>query len=84
MNRNSGVAAVVLCVVLLLAGQAVLAAEKIVPSDYPNRPIRLITPAPPGGSTDFLSRIIAPRLADTLKGSIVIDNRGGAGGVVAA
>ena len=84
MNRNSGIAAVVLCAVLLLAGQVVLAAEKSATGDYPNRPIRLITPAPPGGSTDFLSRIIAPRLADALKGSIVIDNRGGAGGVVAA
>ena len=51
---------------------------------YPTRPIRLITPAPPGGSTDLLARLIGPRLAEALKGAIVIDNRGGAGGVVAA
>ncbi len=84
MNRNSGIASAVLFALFLSAAHVAPAAEKIASGDYPNRPIRLITPAPPGGSTDFLSRIIAPRLAEALKGSIVIDNRGGAGGVVAA
>ena len=53
-------------------------------SDYPNRPIRLITPAPPGGSTDLLARIIGPRLSQSLKTPVVVDNRGGGGGVLAA
>lgn len=53
-------------------------------ASYPNRPIRLITPAPPGGTTDFLARILGPLLAEALKSPIVIDNRGGAGGLVAA
>jgi len=63
---------------------AAAAADNAALKSYPNRPIRLLTPAPPGGTTDLLSRLLAPRLAEALKGSIVIDNRGGAGGVVAA
>lgn len=59
-------------------------ADNASPASYPNRPIRLITPAPPGGTTDFLARLLGPRLAEALKRPIVIDNRGGAGGVVAA
>jgi tripartite-type tricarboxylate transporter receptor subunit TctC len=47
---------------------------------YPNRPVRLVVPYPPGGSTDNLARVIAPRWAEFLGQSIVIENRGGAGG----
>ena len=51
---------------------------------YPSRPIRLITPAPPGGSTDLLARLIGPRLAQVFNRQVVVDNRGGGGGVLAA
>lgn len=51
---------------------------------YPSRPIRLIVPGAPGGAGDFLARIVGPRLADAFKRPVVIDNRGGAGGVIAA
>ena len=47
---------------------------------YPNKNIRLVVPYPPGGSTDNLARVIAARWAENLKQSVVIDNRGGAGG----
>jgi len=49
---------------------------------YPTRPIRLIVPAAPGGGTDITARSFAPQLADNLGQPIVIENHGGAGGVV--
>jgi tripartite-type tricarboxylate transporter receptor subunit TctC len=51
-------------------------------SDYPNRPIRLIIPFPPGGSNDVVGRMIAIQLGEKLGKQIVVDNRGGAGGVI--
>jgi len=47
---------------------------------YPTRPVRMIVGFPPGGSTDALARVLAPRLADAMGQSWVVDNRGGAGG----
>ena len=51
---------------------------------YPTRPVRLLVPAPPGGSTDGLARITGQKLGDALGQTFVIDNRSGAGGTVAA
>jgi len=72
---------------LSLAG-AGLAAPAIVhaqtATSFPDRPIRLIVPWPPGGSTDTIARIFVPRLADLLGRAIVIDNRGGASGATGA
>ncbi len=50
--------------------------------DFPNRPITLIVPFPPGGSTSIVGRIVADKLADVLGQQIVVDNRGGAGGSI--
>jgi len=51
---------------------------------YPTRPVRLLVPFAVGGGSDTLARIIAPRLTDTLGQTWVVDNRGGAGGNLAA
>lgn len=51
---------------------------------YPTRPIRLIIPFGPGASNDIVARIIAPRMSEGLGQSVVVDNRTGAGGIVAA
>jgi tripartite-type tricarboxylate transporter receptor subunit TctC len=50
--------------------------------DYPNRPVRLIVNAPPGGGTDILGRLIAQHLTAAFGQQFVVDNRGGAGGTL--
>ena len=50
--------------------------------NYPSRPIRLISPFPPGSPSDTLGRLIGTRLAEALGQPLVIDNRAGAGGVI--
>ena len=53
-------------------------------SAYPVRPVRLIAPFPPGGSSDLIARVLAQRLTEALPHPVLIDNRPGAGGNVAA
>ena len=51
---------------------------------WPDRPIRLIVPFPPGGGTDILARVIGQKLAETLGQIVAVENRGGAGGTLGA
>ncbi len=62
---------------LLLLTSAAFASD-----DYPNRPVRLIIPFPPGGSNDVVGRLIAKQLSEELKQQVFVDNRGGAGGSI--
>jgi tripartite-type tricarboxylate transporter receptor subunit TctC len=49
---------------------------------YPDKPVTLLVPYPPGGSTDLIARMVAPKLQDKLGGSFLVDNKGGAGGTI--
>lgn len=53
-------------------------------ASYPDKPIRMVLPFPPGGGTDALARVILPKMSQALGQPIVIDNRAGAGGILAA
>jgi tripartite-type tricarboxylate transporter receptor subunit TctC len=50
---------------------------------YPDRPITLVVPYPAGGGNDVLARLVAERMSKALSGTIVVENRGGAGGTIA-
>ena len=76
MNRRQLLAAAVAGI----ATPAVLRAQ----GTWPDRPIRLIVPWAPGGSTDTIARIYQPRLAQILGQPVVIENRGGASGAIGA
>jgi tripartite-type tricarboxylate transporter receptor subunit TctC len=65
---------------LLCVSLVFLPADQAAAQPYPNQPIRLIAPFPPGGSVDIMARLIADPLAQQLGGKIVIDNRSGASG----
>ena len=66
----------------LLLGLALLCPALATAQDFPNKPIRLIVPFPPGGPNDIIARTVAHRMSDILKQPIIIDNKGGQGGVL--
>ncbi|MGO4156450.1 tripartite tricarboxylate transporter substrate binding protein [Cupriavidus sp. YAF13] len=52
--------------------------------EFPQRPIRMVLPYPPGGPTDLLARVVAVKMGDTLSQTVVIDNKPGASGMIGA
>ena len=79
MPKLSSMLLSVTAAVLAVASLTVPAAAQ---ADYPNRPVRLVIPFPPGGSNDVVGRMIGTQLTEQLGKQVVVDNRSGAGGVV--
>jgi tripartite-type tricarboxylate transporter receptor subunit TctC len=69
------------CLAALLA---IVAPSMTAAQDYPTRPVVLVSPFPPGGSVSLVARIVAEKMGETLGQSIVVENRGGAGGTIGA
>jgi len=70
----------------LLLGIAVtgLAAAPVAAQEFPTRPVRIIIGFPPGGATDLVSRLMAPKYTEIFKQQFIVDNRPGANGVIGA
>ena len=73
VNRALGLAGVAAALLLTLAAEAARA-------QYPSRPIRLLVPNPPGGATDTIARVVAPKLGEALGQPIIVENRPGSNG----
>jgi len=65
------------------AAAIVLSTATLFAQAYPDKPVRLVVGFPPGGAGDILGRLAAQRLSAGLREQVVVDNRGGAGGVIA-
>jgi tripartite-type tricarboxylate transporter receptor subunit TctC len=64
------------------AGAALLGVAALAQAAYPERPIKLVVPFPPGGTTDVVARKVAPKVGEILGQPVIIENRGGAGGSI--
>lgn len=74
---------------LSAAGAALLTcalgtASSVQAADFPDHPLRMVIPYPPGGATDVVGRVLSAKLSDELKQQVVVENRGGAGGNLGA
>ena len=69
------------CILFVLG---LLAAAGVHAQPWPAKPVTLLVPFPPGGSTDMIARTLAPKLQEKLGGSFIVDNKAGAGGTIGA
>ena len=68
----------------LLMGLSLLVNAQESASSYPSKTVKIISPFAPGGATDILARILGQKLGEAWKQSIIVDNKSGGGGVIAA
>src|SRR3954464_6677994 len=59
-----------------------LCALQVAAQNYPVKPIKIVMPFPPGGTNDLIARAVGDRLAAVFKQPVIVDNRGGAGGLI--
>ena len=83
MDKSRGVVRpVVLSTLIVLAG--IVCSTVALAQAYPTKPIRFVVPAPPGGGTDTVARIVGQKLSSSVGQPVVVDNRAGASGNIAA
>src|SRR5687767_6956142 len=80
--KKEAIVAVLLATAGLTATQAL--AQSAAAPKFPERPIRLVVGFPPGGATDILARILSQHIPEAIGQPVVVDNRGGASGTIAA
>jgi tripartite-type tricarboxylate transporter receptor subunit TctC len=66
----------------LVAASLCFVGSVLAQSDYPNKPVKIISPFPAGGTSDVMARLIADELTKALKQPFIVENRGGAGGTI--
>jgi len=69
---------------LIAIAFVVLSTTTVLAQGWPEKPVKIVVAYPPGGATDFLARLLADRLSGVLGQAFVVENRGGAGGMIGA
>ncbi|HWI12810.1 MAG TPA: tripartite tricarboxylate transporter substrate binding protein [Burkholderiales bacterium] len=70
--------------VCVMLAASLLAVPTCLAQGFPDHPIRMVVPFPPGGSTDLVARVVGQKMSESWKQQVVIDNRGGANGMIGA